>query len=599
MRRLSFIILCILMLSSRKTILSQNLNGVDVLPIGGEYSVQRITSDCETRYNGYSNSRLVAESFTLDEDGDLRIGNEDRYRQYRPTDEVGVFTSTVNGGPYRTITILSDTSFIEETIWSDGSPCNSVDIYNHVAEDTQDIDNVDGIPLPRASADIGFGYNVNRLRENCTIFENGQFTWENSQVNFKLQSNGQVLVASYGETTGYSTGTYYVLTDIPGLYARQYSHSLSTIRLISPDFFQRNFYYEDGCKVSDTYYLPGEALLALDEAAIEGEPADGDLLSESADSQPDTSERIALINGVTFERPAEWDVSAGSDTSILFMGYRDEELDTYIEMRVLARDGLVFGFEEYVPSEGSMVDIITAYYMSNPPAYTADGVTMTDVSIAGLSGMRGELVVEGQLKQFVILETGVGGYVGVAINMVADARDTWQPFIDEWLTTISTDTAFEGGSDFMIELSTGEIFNPDTAEVGFSDFQNFQLYFSMNGTPGETASVTINPQMPLSSGIYQLQDVTMGQPTLGALINIPMMINDELYLLNYTTGVEGTLDLTYNGASVSGTINFTAGFSRFIQGIDINASPENPPEFPDSITVTGTFSNLVPPPLEE
>ncbi len=121
----------------------------------------------------------------------------------------------------------------------------------------------------------------------------------------------------------------------------------------------------------------------------------------------------------------------------------------------------------------------------------------------------------------------------------------------------------------------------------------------MNGTFDETASVNINPQTPLASGTYQLNDVTMGQQTLGVLVNIPITINDELYFLNYTTGVEGTLELDYDGASVSGSFNFKAGFSRFIQGTNINATPENLPEFPNSITVTGTFSNIVVPPLDQ
>ncbi len=469
MKRWSFIIPCILMLSSFTTILSQDLNGVDVMPVAGEYSVQSITTDCETRYNGYSMTRFVAGSFTVDDDGDLRIGNDDRYRQYRATNKVGIFTADVNGGPYRTITILSDIGFIEEIIWSDGSPCNTVAIHNFVSAETQDIDSIDGISLPRASAMIGFGYNVHRTRENCTRFENGVVTWDNSQVNFKLQTDGEILVAQYGDPIGYSTASYYTQTEVAGLYARQNSFFVSTIRLISPGFFQRDFYYEDGCKVSDTLYLPTEALLALNESANEADIVDLGATSGTDDTQPDAPQRIALINGVTFERPEDWDVSAGSDPSILFMGYRDGELDTYIEMRLLAGDGLVFGFAEYDPSQRPMTDLITAYYQANPPAYSADNVVMSDVTIAGLTGMQGELALDGQLKQFIILDTGGGGYIGVVINLDDSAQDKWRPFIDEWLGTINTDTAFEGGSEFMIELSTGEIFNPDTAEAEFID----------------------------------------------------------------------------------------------------------------------------------
>jgi hypothetical protein len=570
---------------------AQANKGTDALPLGGEYSVQQVTAQCETRYNANLVTRFVADGFALDDDGDLRIGNSNRYREFKKTDQIGVYTSNVNGGPYRTITVWSETLFTEEVIWSDGSPCNTLMIYSFVRAEVPDQDNVAGIPLPRSSNEIGYDYNVNSVRENCTIYENGVFNRDNAQVNFKLQADGQLLVAQYNDIEGYSTASYFFQTNNPQVYIREYMHSTSVIHLISASHFQRETFFADGCTFSDVYFLPLEVFFE----------AEGTVIAvASGEASPalvtNTPKQAALINGVTLTYPADWGVSAGSDTARLTFYYKDEELNTNLEVRALTGTGLVFGLNTYDPDQLTMADVMTAYYQSIPPSYSANGVMVTDIAIGDSAGLRGELIAEERSRQFMVIDTGASGYVGLVVNVETRAQEKWQPVIDELIASLNTEHAFAGPAEFTIELDTGEVFNPATAAVEFIDFQRLQISFSMNGASGETPVIAIYPQLPFASGTYQLRDVTLADQVLGALVNIPLMIDGELYMLNYTSNVRGTLTLEYDGVSLSGTVNFTADFTQFIRGYEIGVTPDNPPPFPDSITVSGSFNHIVPPP---
>jgi hypothetical protein len=575
---------------------AQEPSSTNTMPRGGEYSVQSILSECDDRFNANNASRFVAEAFWLDDDGDLRIGNENRNREYRATEQPDVFTSEISGGPYRTITLLSDTLFTELTVFSDDSPCNMLQIYTFARSEIADQDAMAGIPLPLASADIGVGYRVSRTRTNCTFFPNGFFNSESLDVNFKLQDDGRILVAQYGDIEGYATGTYYVQTPNPSVYIHQREEAVTIITLRNSAYFEREIYYVDGCVLEDAFILPERFIFgeADDNATVLLGGGDGDTESDAVDDTG--SVVIALPNGFTLISPPEWGASGVTDAVFLF--FNDDTLSREIVIRAVINQQLVFGFNDYDPATVSPNEIITAYYQATPPNRSMEGVEISETTVSGFPALRGEQIVEGVSRQIIVVDTD-SGRVGLAITVETAAQDTWQPIIDDIVNSLSTERAIDGPPQFMVELSTGDVLNTENSDFEFVDFQNYSLLFSADGTIGETLTVTLYPETPFTTTSYELQTADFGDLVRGAAVALPFTIDDTLYTAIYADIENGLLNIETDGVSIDGTFEFTARLLRIDQGFNLFVTPDNLPPLPESVTVSGSFSNIVPPPREQ
>lgn len=571
---------------------AQSLMGTDAIPLGGEYNVQEIVSGCDDRYNGIITSRFVAEQFWIDDDSNLRIGNDTRSLTYEATDAVGLYVSDPDIEPQQSLTIVSDTLFTEELALGINVPCKTVRIYTFARPMPLDSDTANNIALPQVTSDIDFKFNVSSLRENCPLVGDDLFFGEGIDVNFMTQADGVVLVEQYGEVEGYSRGRYFIQTTNPQIYVYEDEYRRSTITLQSKNYFQRETIYNDGCFINDTYFLPAEAIFANEGSALSEE-----LLIDIQENA--VSPKVAVSNGATIAPPDGWEIWYTGNNNEIIIEYRDEASDTNAEVRLLAGDRLVFGMNaDYDPNTHSIDEMFNIYFQAVPP-YSLDSLITSDVTIAGLSGIRGEVSADDRIRSLTILETGIAGRIGVMTVTPMNMSDALQTAVDDLLASISTENAIDSPPDFLVELSTGEVLNPDIASVGFYDNPAFHMAFEADGTIGETMAVGIYLPYPVPTGTYDLRDFVPRDYVLAARLTLPVPIADELFMANYESNVVGTLTIDEtDGVSISGSFSFAADFSYFFKGFEGKVTPDNPPPLPDNITITGNFSNLVPPPIE-
>jgi|GEM_PF-2401674 len=593
------IVLLLLIINLFGVTQAQVFVGTDDLPLSGVYHVQQITNQCEDRYNGQTTSRFVVDQFRLNDDGNLLIGNENRSLLYRATDQTGVFTNNIDGGTQRTLTVVSDTLFVQDIRWSSGLPCQTQMIYTYAIETPPDIDAIDGIPLPQATAGSDIKFNWNLVRENCPLFGDRVFTRDDYEINFKLQHDGSVLVAQFGNVEGYSTGTYFIRTTSPNVYVFENEYSYSYIYLYSPEYFRRDIFYDDGCTISNTYFLPIENLFD-DEGTAFAEPnttLDDSSTTTDTDS-PDTN-TVALNNGLVFEPDEAWTVRSVNNNDQLIFNYRDEASDTRIEARALMNSALLFGASNYDPNSYPINDLMNIYFQSVPPNYSSAGLSLTETTLAGQSATMGEVITDEFTRRLYVVENSSGRFaITTLIPSVASADAIAQ--VEALLTSINTDFLIDSPADFMIDLDTGEQLIPDSAEVAFGDFPQFNIFFFADGVTGETTTITIYPNYPITSGTFDLRTPSMTDLLWTVGVSIPVMFEGELYTVVYASSVDGMMQIDTNGVSMDGTLDFAATYTRLNKEFEVNLTPpDNFPTFPQQITVSGTFSNLVPPPIDE
>lgn len=310
------------------------------------------------------------------------------------------------------------------------------------------------------------------------------------------------------------------------------------------------------------------------------EPALLDLISSvgSGDSVPMTTTAPpyvarAMSNGiwVIYDEADAWLPQMTPDYHQLRLEHEDEA-SGYLSLRFITPEH----YGEAVFDQPDVAAILTTAKGYNPPYDPPQSTVDLPNGI--------EFIYPDRTYRYHLFEFGDDVLLIIA-NLENAYRDIQQPMIDRVFNQLNQTVLLDSSVQF--DISTFETIagvEMRSMEVGFTQYTPYATLTLSSENRAELFSIELTSGV--ESGTYDLQQ--------DAIYFIEVMLEGDIFAYaRYTANAQGTLTLESDGYTVSGTIDYTAGFDAFIDpytGVVVEG--ETSEELPLNVTLQATFAHV-------